>query len=247
MRLFFFFAALASAATPEYTYKIVHIYPHDPASFTEGLEFRNGFLYESTGEEGHSVVRKIKVETGEVVQEIKLAAHLFGEGITILNNQIVQLTYRTQLGFVYDLATMKQKRTFIYKGEGWALTNDGKQIYMSDGSAQIRVWDGATLQEKKRITVHDGEGPIERVNELEWVGGEIYSNVWQTDKMLRISPVDGRVLGKVNLSGLLTPEDRRGRVDVLNGIAYDAARRRLFVTGKWWPKLFEIQIVPKAR
>ncbi len=247
MRLFFFLAALASAATPEYTYKIVHIYPHDPASFTEGLEFRNGFLYESTGEECHSVIRKIKVETGEVVQEIKLAPHLFGEGITILNNQIVQLTYRTQLGFVYDLATMKQKRTFIYNGEGWALTNDGKQIYMSDGSSQIRVWDGATLQEKRRITVHDGEGPIERVNELEWVGGEIYSNVWQTNKMLRISPVDGRVLGKVDLSGLLTPQERRGHIDVLNGIAYDAARHRLFVTGKWWPKLFEIQIVPKAR
>lgn len=247
MRLFFFLAALASAATPEYTYKIVHIYPHDPASFTEGLEFRNGFLYESTGEEGHSVIRKIKVETGEVVQEIKLAPHLFGEGITILNNQIVQLTYRTQLGFVYDLATMKQKRTFIYNGEGWALTNDGKQIYMTDGSAQIRVWDGATLQEKRRITVHDGEGPIERVNELEWVGGEIYSNVWQTNKMLRISPVDGRVLGKVDLSGLLTPQERRRHIDVLNGIAYDAARHRLFVTGKWWPKLFEIQIVPKAR
>ncbi|HVP00369.1 MAG TPA: glutaminyl-peptide cyclotransferase [Bryobacteraceae bacterium] len=248
MRLAFFFAALACAATPEYTYKVVHVYPHDSTSFTEGLEFRNGFLYESTGEEGHSVVRKIKLETGEVVQEIKLAPHLFGEGITILNNQIVQLTYRTQLGFVYDLATMRQKRTFIYNGEGWALTNDGRLIYMSDGSAQIRVWDGVTLQERRpRITVHDGEGPIERVNELEWVGGEIYSNVWQTDKMLRISPVDGRVLGKVNLSGLLSPEDRRGRVDVLNGIAYDAARRRLFVTGKWWPKLFEIQIVPKTR
>lgn len=246
MKLFFLFTALACAATPEYTYKVVHIYPHDPASFTEGLEFRNGFLYESTGEEGHSVVRKVKLETGQVVEEIKLAPHLFGEGITILNHEIIQLTYRTQLGFVYDLPTMRQKRTFIYNGEGWALTNDGRQIYMSDGTAQIRVWDGVTLKEKRRITVHDGDGPIERVNELEWVGGEIYSNVWQTDLMLRISPVDGRVLGRVNLAGLLTPEDRRGRVDVLNGIAYDAARRRLFVTGKWWPKLFEIQIVPKA-
>lgn len=246
MKLFFLFTALACAATPEYTYKVVHIYPHDPASFTEGLEFRNGFLYESTGEEGHSVVRKVKLETGQVVEEIKLAPHLFGEGITILNHEIIQLTYRTQLGFIYDLPTMRQKRTFIYNGEGWALTNDGRQIYMSDGTAQIRVWDGVTLKEKRRITVHDGDGPIERVNELEWVGGEIYSNVWQTDLMLRISPVDGRVLGRVNLAGLLTPEDRRGRVDVLNGIAYDAARRRLFVTGKWWPKLFEIQIVPKA-
>ncbi len=243
--LMFLFAGIACAATPEYTYKVIHVYPHDPASFTEGLEYRGGFLYESTGEEGHSVLRKVKVETGEVAQEIKLAPHLFGEGITVLNGQIVQLTYKTQLGFVYDLATMKEKRTFIYQGEGWGMTNDGRQIYMDDGSAQIRVWDGATLKEKRRITVHDDNGPIPAVNELEWVAGEIYSNVWQTDQMLRISPVDGRVLGRVNLAGLLTGAERQGRVDVLNGIAYDAARKRLFVTGKWWPKLFEIQIVPK--
>jgi len=238
-------ASLLSAATPEYAYKVVHVYPHDRTSFTEGLEYRGGFLYESTGEEGHSVLRKVKLETGETVQEIKLAPHLFGEGVTILNNEIVQLTYKTQLGFVYDLGSMKEKRTFIYTGEGWGLTNDGKQIYMDDGSAQVRVWEAGTLREKRRITVHDDEGPVERVNELEWVEGEIYANVWQTDRMLRISPIDGRVLGRVNLSGLLTDEDRKGRVDVLNGIAYDAAGKRLFVTGKWWPKLFEIQLVPK--
>lgn len=238
-------ATMLSAATPEYTYKVVHVYPHDRTSFTEGLEYRGGFLYESTGEKGHSVLRKMKLETGEVVQEIKLAPHLFGEGITILHNEIVQLTYQTQLGFAYDLATMKQKRTFVYEGEGWGLTNDGTQIYMDDGSAQIRVWDGATLKEKRRFTVHDDNGPIEQVNELEWVNGEIYSNVWQTDLMLRISPTDGRVLGRVNLAGLLNGEDRQGRVDVLNGIAYDAAGKRLFVTGKWWPRVFEIQILPK--
>jgi glutamine cyclotransferase len=239
-------ASLLGAATPEYGYKVIHVYPHDRTSFTEGLEYRGGFLYESTGEEGHSVLRKMKLETGEVVQEIKIAPHLFGEGFTILNQQIVQLTYKTQLGFVYDLATMHEKRTFIYQGEGWSLTNDGKQIYMDDGSAQIRVWDAATLGEKRRFTVHDDSGPIERVNELEWVAGEIYANVWQTDQMLRISPVDGRVLGRVNLSGLLTSAERSAQVDVLNGIAYDAAGKRLFVTGKWWPKLFEIQLVPKT-
>jgi glutaminyl-peptide cyclotransferase len=238
-------AAVAIAATPEYSYKIIHVYPHDRTSFTEGLEYRGGYLYESTGEKGHSVLRKMKLETGEVVEEIKLAPHLFGEGITILHNEIFQLTYQTQLGFVYDLATMKQKRTFIYEGEGWGMTNDGSQIYMDDGTAQIRVWDAATLREKRRITVHDDMGPIPQVNELEWVAGEIYSNVWQTDRMLRISPVDGRVLGRVNLAGLLTGEDRNGPIDVLNGIAYDAAGKRLFVTGKWWPKLFEIQLVPK--
>jgi glutaminyl-peptide cyclotransferase len=238
-------ASAAMAATPEYTYKLVHVYPHDRTSFTEGLEYRGGFLYESTGEEGRSVLRKMKLETGEVVQQIQLAPHLFGEGLTIFKNEIVQLTYKTQLGFVYDLATMKEKRTFIYNGEGWSLTNDGTQIYMDDGTAQIRVWDGATLKEKRRITVHDDSGPVEQINELEWVAGEIYSNVWQTNTMLRISPADGRVLGRVNLSGLLTDEDRRSRVDVLNGIAYDAAGKRLFVTGKWWPKLFEIQITPR--
>lgn len=242
---FILFASILAAATPEYTYKVIHVYPHDRTSFTEGLEYHGGFLYESTGEKGHSVLRKMKLETGEVVQEIKLAPHLFGEGITILNHEIFQLTYQTQLGFVYDLATMREKRTFIYQGEGWGLTNDGTQIYMDDGSAQIRVWDPATLQEKRRFTVHDDNGPIEQVNELEWVAGEIYSNVWQTDRMLRISPVDGRVLGRVNLAGLLTANDRSARVDVLNGIAYDAAGKRLFVTGKWWPKLFEIQLVPK--
>jgi glutaminyl-peptide cyclotransferase len=240
------FASAMSAATPEYGYKVVHVYPHDRTSFTEGLEYHGGFLYESTGEEGHSVLRKMKVETGEVVQEIKIAPHLFGEGFTILNQQIVQLTYKTQLGFVYDLASMREKRTFIYEGEGWSLTNDGKQIYMDDGSAQIRVWDAATLRETKHFTVHDDNGPIERVNELEWVAGEIYANVWQTDQMLRISPVDGKVLGRVNLAGLLTDAEGKGRVDVLNGIAYDAAGQRLFVTGKWWPKLFEIQLVPKT-
>jgi glutaminyl-peptide cyclotransferase len=238
-------ASLLSAAGPEYSYKVIHVYPHDRTSFTEGLEYHGGYLYESTGLEGHSVLRKIKLETGDVVQEIKLAPHLFGEGFTILNLQIVQLTYKTQLGFVYDLATLHEKRTFIYEGEGWSLTNDGSQIYMDDGSAQIRVWDGTTLKEKKRITVHDDNGPVEQVNELEWVAGEIYANVWQTDQMLRVSPADGRVLGRVNLSGLLTAADRQGRVDVLNGIAYDAVGKRLFVTGKWWPKLFEIQIVPK--
>ncbi len=242
---FIFCAAILVAATPEYTYKIIHVYPHDRTSFTEGLEYRGGFLYESTGENGHSVLRKMKLETGEVVQEIKLPPHLFGEGITILNHEIFQLTYKTQIGFVYDLATMKEKRNFIYQGEGWGLTNDGTQIYMDDGTAQIRVWDPATLKEKRRFTVHDDNGPVEQVNELEWVAGEIYSNVWQTDLMLRISPADGRVLGRVNLAGLLTPADRQGRVDVLNGIAYDAAGKRLFVTGKWWPKLFEIQIVPR--
>ena len=161
-------AAAALAATPEYTYKIIHVYPPATAPRLQGPGIsRRGFLYESTGEEGHSVLRKMKLETGEVVQQIKLAPHLFGEGFTILNHEIVQLTYKTMLGFVYDQATMKEKRTFIYTGEGWSLTNDGAQIYMDDGTAEIRIWDGATLREKKRITVHGDNGFIPQVNELE--------------------------------------------------------------------------------
>lgn len=238
--------ALAQAATPEYGYRVVHVYPHNRMSFTEGLEFRGGFLYESTGLEGRSTLSKVKLETGEAVQQIHLDPRLFGEGITIINQKIFQLTYRTQLGFVYDQASLGRQRTFNYMGEGWSLTNDGSQIYMDDGTDQIRVWDPMTLHEKRRITVHEGSRTIDNVNELEWIRGELFANIWQTDRIARISPADGRVLGWIDLSGILPPADRAG-VDVLNGIAYDSFGDRLFVTGKLWPKLFEIKVVPKGR
>ena len=237
-------AAIAQGATPEYGYQVVHTYPHDRDAFTEGLEFRGGFLYESTGLEGFSKLSKIKLETGQVVQQIKLEPAIFGEGITIMNERIVQLTYKTEIGYVYDQASMKRQRTFKYRGEGWSLTNDGSQIYMDDGSAQIRVWDATTLQEKKRITIHDGVRPIVRLNELEWVRGEIWANIWQTNRIVRISPSDGRVVGWIECDGLLSPDDAAG-VDVMNGIAYDSLGDRIFVTGKLWPKLFEIKVVPK--
>jgi glutaminyl-peptide cyclotransferase len=236
-----------NAQTPEYGYQVVHAYPHDPNAFTEGLEFRAGFLYESTGLKGRSWLRKEKLETGQVLQQIDLDPQYFGEGITILNQQIVQLTYTTELGFVYDQSTFRVKRTFNYSGEGWALTNDGQNIYMDDGTAQIRVWDPITLQEKRRITVHDRGQPVTNVNELEWVRGEIYANIWQTNRIARISPADGRVLGWINLEGILPAADRGGQEDVLNGIAYDVLGDRLFVTGKQWPKLFEIKVVPLHR
>ncbi len=239
--------AAASAQTPEYGYQVVHAYPHDPNAFTEGLEYRAGFLYESTGLKGRSWLRKEKVETGQVLQQIDLDPQYFGEGITILNQQIVQLTYTTEIGFVYDQSTLRVKRTFNYSREGWALTNDGQNIYMDDGSAQIRVWDPITLQEKRRITVHDRGQPVTNVNELEWVRGEIYANIWQTNHIARISPADGRVLGWINLEGILPAADRGGQEDVLNGIAYDVLGDRLFVTGKQWPKLFEIKVVPLHR
>ncbi|HML17362.1 MAG TPA: glutaminyl-peptide cyclotransferase [Bryobacteraceae bacterium] len=237
---------VAWAAAPEYGYQVVHVYPHDPAAFTQGLEFRAGFLYEGTGLEGRSTLRKVKLETGQVLQEIRIAPQLFGEGITVINQQILELTWKAESGFVYDQNSFRVLRTFHYPGEGWGLTNDGSQIYMSDGSAQIRVWDAVTLAEKRRITVHDGAKPIEDVNELEWVRGEIYANVWKTDKIARISPVDGKVLGWIDLKGILPAADRDG-ADVLNGIAYDSLGDRLFVTGKLWPKLFEIRLVPKRK
>ena len=235
------------AQTRQYGYQVVHVYPHDRSAFTQGLEFRAGFLYEGTGLNGHSTLRKVKLESGEIVQQINLSPEYFGEGITVINQQIIELTWRTETGFVYDQNSFRQLRSFSYPGEGWGLANDGAQIYMSDGTPQIRVWDPVTLQEKRRITVRDGGAPVTYLNELEWVRGEIYANVWQTDRIVRISPTDGRVLGWVDLSGILPAADRTEHVDVLNGIAYDVLGDRLFVTGKLWPKLFEIKIVPKTR
>jgi glutamine cyclotransferase len=233
------------AAPPEYSYKIIHVFPHDKTSFTEGLEYRGGFLYESTGLEGKSVLRKVRLETGQQLQEIHLSPQIFGEGITILNSKLFQLTYKTEIGYIYDLATFTQQNTFKYTGEGWSLTNDGSLIYMDDGSSEIRVWDPNTMQEKRRIKVHDGAKPVRNLNELEWVRGELYANIWQTYRIARISPADGHITGWIDLSGILPVVDRKD-VDVCNGIAYDSEGDRLFVTGKWWPKLFEIKLVPKA-
>jgi glutamine cyclotransferase len=229
----------------QYGYRIVKTYPHDRTAFTQGLEYRDGFLYEGTGMFGRSSVRKIDLESGRVIQRYDLPQPFFGEGITVLNQQILELTWQSQTGFVYDKSSFRVLRSFDYPGEGWGLTNDGKQIYMSDGSPNIRVWDGVTLKEIRRITVKDGATPVTQLNELEWVRGEIYANVWQTDRIARISPVDGRVLGWIDLTGILPKSERPDPDAVLNGIAYDAAGDRLFVTGKLWPKIFEIKLVPK--
>jgi len=232
-------------AAPTDTYRIVKTYPHDRDAFTQGLEYRDGFLYEGTGMVGRSSLRKVELATGRVLSKYDLPQPFFGEGITVLNQQILELTWTTQTGFIYDKSTFKLLRSFSYAGEGWGLTNDGKQIYMSDGSAQIRVWDPVSLKEVRRITVKDGAAPVTQLNELEWVKGEIYANVWMTDRIARISPADGRVLGWIDLSGILSQPERSSPDAVLNGIAYDAAADRLFVTGKLWPKIFEIKLVPK--
>jgi glutaminyl-peptide cyclotransferase len=235
--------AEAEAAVPRYSYEVVNTYPHDASAFTEGLFYLNGFLYESTGLEEHSTIRKVRLETGEVLQMLEIPAQYFGEGIVNWQGQLISLTWKSQLGFVFNLATFKQQRQFHYQGEGWALTHNDSEIIMSDGTPELRFLDPKTLRETHRVQVTLDGKPISNVNELEWVKGEIYANVWQTDFVLRINPANGQVVGIVNLAGLLKRKDIvPGQTDVLNGIAYDAKGDRLFVTGKNWPKLFEIRL-----
>ena len=238
----------AQAAIPVYGFVVKNTYPHDAKAFTEGLFFKDGFLYESTGMKGQSSIRKVELATGKILQKKDIAAELFGEGIAELDGNIVELTWTTQLGFVYDLKTFKLKRRFSYPGEGWALTSDQRQLYMSDGSAFIRVLNPA-LEEVRRFQVSADGKPIDRLNEIEWVNGELYANLWGSDIIARIDPANGNVVGWIDLTTLLAPAQRgTDSVDaVLNGIAYDSKRRRLFVTGKLWPKLFEIELVKVER
>jgi glutaminyl-peptide cyclotransferase len=231
------------AAVPVYDFEIVHTYPHDPSAFTEGLFYWDGFLYESTGLEQHSTIRKVRIDTGAVVQKLDIPAQYFGEGIVNWGGQIISLTWKSHVGFVFDLATFKLRKQFQYEGEGWALTQDGKQLIMSDGTSELRFINPSTLKETNRIQVTLEGKPLRNVNELEWVKGEIYANVWGTNWIARIDPRSGRVVGLINLAGLLLPSDQvEGPDSVLNGIAYDAKGDRLFVTGKNWPKLLEIRL-----
>jgi glutamine cyclotransferase len=231
---------------PVYGYKILKTYPHDPKAFTQGLVYyKDDILYEGTGMWGESSLRKVDLKTGQVLQIHTLPGDIFGEGITLWGDKIIQLTWQHRKGFVYDRETFTLLREFSYPTEGWGITHDGTRLIMSDGSATLFVWDPETLQEIGRIEVRDDKGPVVRLNELEYIRGLIYANVWQTDRIAIIRPDDGRVVGWIDLSGLLAPEDRHARVDVLNGIAYDAEGDRLFVTGKYWPKLFQIQLIKK--
>lgn len=230
--------------TPTFGYRVVRSYPHDPGAFTQGLVYLDGVLYEGTGLNGQSSIRKVRVETGEVLQVRRLEHKYFGEGIAVVGKSLIQLTWQTEVGFVYDLVSFEPRRTFKYAGEGWGLTYDGTRLIMSDGSSVLRFLDPATFRETARLTVRDAGQPVDDLNELEIVKGEIYANVWQKTRVARISPKTGQVIGWIDLTGLLSPRDAAG-VDVLNGIAYDAAKGRLFVTGKLWPKLFEIQVVAR--
>ena len=236
-------AGASQAAIPIYDFEIVHTYPHDTSAFTEGLFYLNGFLYESTGLEQHSSIRKVRIETGEVLQKIDIPAQFFGEGIVDWHGRLISLTWKSHVGFVFDLRTFKLQRQFEYPGEGWALSRNDRHIIMSDGTPELRFLDPNTLAETGRIQVTLEGNPVTNVNELEWVKGEIYANKWQTHWILRIDPNNGHVVGLINLTGLLSPSDIvPGQTDVLNGIAYDAQHDRLFVTGKNWPKLFEIRL-----
>jgi len=228
-----------------YGYQVVRSYPHDREAFTQGLIVRDGVFYEGTGLNGRSGIRKVKIETGEVLQSRPLAQEYFGEGITDWKDSLYEITWRSEIGFVYDIKTFEPTKTWAYKGEGWGLTHDDTRFIMSDGSSQLRFIDPATMKETGRISVRDANGPVERLNELEYVKGEIYANVWTTDRIARISPKDGRVTGWIDLSGLLPPGEQ-ARDAVLNGIAYDAAADRLFVTGKLWPRVFEIKLVKRG-
>jgi glutaminyl-peptide cyclotransferase len=234
-----------TSKSPKSGYTVVRSYPHDPKAFTQGLEFFGGFLYEGTGQKGRSAVRKIELETGKVVQEERLHAQYFGEGITISQGKLFQLTWQDRTGFVYDARTLKLIRNFSYFGEGWGLTHDPMTLIMSDGTSTLRFLETTRFQERRRVKVTDAAVPIERLNELEYIRGEIWANVWETDFIVRISPKDGRVVGWINLKGLQSgPAVKLGPDAVLNGIAYDAQNDRIFVTGKLWPRLFEIRIKP---
>lgn len=226
------------------TYEVVNVFPHDRGAFTEGLIFLKGILLESTGLYGHSALRKVDLASGRVQQEVRLDSQYFGEGMTELGGKIYQLTWKNQRGFVYALDTFDVKREFTYEGEGWGLTHDSQSLIMSDGTNQLRFIDPTTFKVTRTIAVFRDGQPLHQLNELEYVRGEIYANIWQTPLVARIDPENGRLLGLIDFSGLLTAADQRGS-DVLNGIAYDAAGDRLFVTGKYWPKLFEVRVRPK--
>ena len=232
-----------SYPAPVVGYRIVNTYPHDPRAFTQGLVFADDALYEGTGLRGQSSLREVDLETGNILRARQLAAHFFGEGITVYGNRVIQLTWRAKVGFVYDIRTFQLLDTFNYPTEGWGITHDGRFLIMSDGTSTLYFLDPQTFREIHRLEVHTRDGPVSKLNELEYVQGEIYANVWKTDHIARISPQTGEVVGWIDLEGLLRPEDRNRRIDVLNGIAYDVKNDRLFVTGKLWPKLFEIELI----
>jgi glutaminyl-peptide cyclotransferase len=230
----------AGSKAPVSGFTVVNRYPHDAKAFTQGLEYRDGFLYESTGLQRMSGIRRVELETGKVLQEFKINPGYFGEGMTLTAGKLFQLTWKDKTGFVYDAKTFRLIRNFSYFGEGWGLTHDDTSLIMSDGTSALRFLETTRFTERRRVRVADAGAAVANLNELELIKGEIWANIWQTDYIARISPKDGHVTGWVNLKGLLPPGG--GKVDVLNGIAYDSAKDRIFVTGKLWPTIFEIKV-----
>lgn len=236
----------AAPSVPVDGYEILHAYPHDSNAFTQGLVFVDGHLYESTGRQGHSSLRMVDLATGWVLKEYDLPKQYFGEGLTDWGDTLVQLTWTSGVAFVYDRSTFTVRRTFHYTGEGWGLTHDSTSLILSDGSATLRFLDPNSFREIRKLNVRDENNrPLPNLNELEYVRGQIYANIWHEDRIARISPRTGRVLGWIDLSGLLKADEISDPEAVLNGIAYDAKSDRLVVTGKLWPKLFEIKIMPR--
>ena len=240
--------AIAVPALAADSYRIIHTYPHDPNAYTQGLIYLDGNLYESTGLKGRSSLRMVDLETGRVLQKADVPSQYFAEGLAPWGSTLVQLTWQSHVVFVYDRFSFRLLRTLPYNGEGWGLTEDGRSLILSDGTATLHFLNPLTLHEVRSVVVKDHGAPVTQLNELEYVRGQIYANVWHTDRIARISPATGQVLGWIDLSGLLAPGEVSDPEAVLNGIAYDAAHDRLFVTGKLWPKLFEIKVIPeKAR
>ncbi len=238
-------ASAAQTSVPTLTYKTVNVYPHDTKAFTEGLVYHDGSLFESIGLNGQSELRKVELETGKVLKREVIPPQYFAEGLTLVGDKLIQLSWQTQKGFVYDRDSFKLLRTFTYPTEGWGLTYDGKRLIMSDGTPSLYFLDPTTLRRTGSVTVTGPDGPIRNLNELEFIDGQVYANVWQTEKIVRIDPRSGKVTALIDLTGLLPHTDLTAGADVLNGIAYDAKGKRLFVTGKFWPFLFQINLVPK--
>ena len=227
---------------PALGYRIVRTYPHDRSAFTQGLHLVDGELYEGTGLHGQSSLRRVDLRSGEVRQQIPLEPRYFGEGIAVVGERIVQLTWQSGVGFVYDRRTFERQRTFTYPGEGWGLTYDGQRLIMSDGTDTLRFWHPETLEEIGRVRVRAGDLPVPGLNELEYVNGVVFANVWPSDRVARIDPASGQVTAWLDFSTLLTPTEKSRGVDVLNGIAYDPASGHLLITGKLWPWIFEVAL-----
>jgi len=238
------FAQIAPAAPPIYDYRVVQTYPHDPDAYTQGLFYRDGHLYESTGQIGRSTIRKVNIADGRVLQSVAIPPGRFGEGIVDWGRQIISITWQGGVGYRWDRASLRRLGEWRYPGEGWGLTRNSTDIIMSDGTSELRFLDPATLAERRRVTVTAGGRPLRALNELEWVNGDILANVWLTGFIVRIDPASGRVTGVIDLRPLAA-ENGAGEDNVLNGIAYDSAGDRLFVTGKNWPRLYEIDILPR--